>query len=43
MRSLRFDQNKILFAGVVNGKNIWKNEYEKTVSLIEKIKIMSIK
>ena len=33
-----FDQNKILFAGVVNGKNIWKNEYEKTVSLIEKIK-----
>ena len=34
-----FDQNKILFAGVVNGKNIWKNEYEKTVSLIEKIKL----
>ena len=27
--TLRFDQNKILFAGVVNGKNIWKNEYEK--------------
>lgn len=33
-----FDQSKVLFAGVINGKNIWKNDYEKTVTLLEKIK-----
>ena len=32
-----FDQSKILFAGVVNGKNIWKNDYQKTITLLEEI------
>ena len=32
-----FDQNKILFAGIVNGKNIWKNDYQKTIILLEEI------
>lgn len=32
-----FPADKILFAGVVNGKNIWKNNYEKTLSVIESI------
>ena len=32
-----FPQDKILYAGVVNGKNIWKCNYEKTLSLLEKI------
>lgn len=32
-----FPANKILFAGIVNGKNIWKNNYEKTLTLLEKI------
>lgn len=33
-----FDNQKVLFAGVVNGKNVWKNEYQKTVTLIDRIK-----
>lgn len=33
-----FDDQKVLFAGVVNGKNIWKNDYQKTVALIDNIK-----
>lgn len=30
-----FPADKVLFAGVINGKNIWKNNYQKTVSLLE--------
>ena len=33
-----FPDDKVLFAGLVNGKNIWKNNYEKT---IEKLNIYS--
>lgn len=33
-----FPQNKLLFAGVVNGKNIWKNNYEKTIDTLEFLK-----
>lgn len=33
-----FPKDKILFAGVVNGKNIWRNNYAKTAALIGKIK-----
>ena len=33
-----FPKDKILFAGVVNGKNIWKNNYEKTINTIDEIK-----
>ncbi len=33
-----FPKDKVLFAGVVNGKNIWRNNYSKTVDIIEKIK-----
>ncbi|PLY04338.1 MAG: 5-methyltetrahydropteroyltriglutamate--homocysteine S-methyltransferase [Arcobacter sp.] len=29
--------NKKLFAGVVNGKNIWKNDFEKTIQLLDNI------
>ena len=34
----KFGKDKLIFAGVVNGKNIWKNNYEKTVGIIENIK-----
>ncbi|MBQ9604056.1 MAG: 5-methyltetrahydropteroyltriglutamate--homocysteine S-methyltransferase [Firmicutes bacterium] len=34
----KFSKEKTIFAGVVNGKNIWKNNYEKTAALIESIK-----
>ena len=33
-----FPEDKILFAGLVNGKNIWKCDYEKVVSKLEEIK-----
>lgn len=33
-----FPQDKILFAGVVNGKNIWRNNYAKTLSIILDLK-----
>ena len=33
-----FPDDKILFAGVVNGKNIWKNHYEKTLDIINTLK-----
>ncbi|MGN0593594.1 MAG: 5-methyltetrahydropteroyltriglutamate--homocysteine S-methyltransferase [Hominimerdicola sp.] len=33
-----FPKDKTLFAGVVNGKNIWKNNYTKTIKIIEGLK-----
>lgn len=30
-----FPKDKLLFAGLVNGKNIWKNHYEKTIEQIK--------
>ena len=33
-----FPAEKILFAGVVNGKNIWKNHYSNTLSIISELK-----
>lgn len=33
-----FPQDKLLFAGLVNGKNIWKNHYEKTLNTINALR-----
>ena len=33
-----FPKDKILFAGLVNGKNIWRNNYEKTISTLNLLK-----
>ena len=33
-----FSSVKRLFAGVVNGKNIWKNNYKKTLSILNSLK-----
>jgi len=33
-----FPKDKILVAGVVNGKNIWKNDYAKTQSILSEIR-----
>lgn len=33
-----FPKDKILFAGVINGKNIWKNNYEKTLDILSGLK-----
>lgn len=32
-----FPSGKLLFAGVVNGKNIWRNNYNKTVELVRSL------
>lgn len=32
-----FPKATLLFAGVVNGKNIWKNNYEKTLELVKEL------
>lgn len=33
-----FPSDKVLFAGLVNGKNIWKNHYEKTLETFNDLK-----
>ena len=33
-----FPQDKVLFVGIVNGKNIWRNNYQKTLELLEELK-----
>lgn len=38
IRTNGFPEDKILFAGVVNGKNIWKCDYRKTLELLSEIK-----
>lgn len=38
IKTYGFPEDKILFAGVVNGKNIWKCNYRITLNLIEEIK-----
>jgi len=37
LKKYGFSDDKILFAGVVNGKNIYKNNYAKTLDLISQI------
>ncbi|RKS85866.1 methionine synthase (B12-independent) [Orbus hercynius] len=38
-----FPADKILFAGVINGKNIWRNNYANTLALLDKIKAKTTK
>ena len=33
-----FPKDKVLFAGVVNGKNIWKNHYDKTLKVLSALR-----
>ena len=33
-----FPNNKVLFAGLINGKIIWKNNYNKTISTLSELK-----
>lgn len=37
-----FDDGKVLFAGVVNGKNIWRNNYQKTLDLLKKLNVKKL-
>lgn len=38
IRNNGFPEDKVLFAGLVNGKNIWRNHYAKTLSAIGDLK-----
>ncbi|MFI3667901.1 hypothetical protein VBI24_23050, partial [Citrobacter braakii] len=40
--STGFPDNITLFAGVVNGKNIWRNHYQKTIELINSLKVKNL-
>ena len=37
-----FPADKVLYAGVVNGKNIWRNDYAKTLALLEQIPAQNV-
>ncbi len=37
-----FPQDKLLFAGLVNGKNIWRNHYDRTLKTLEELKKKNI-
>ncbi|MBP5180915.1 MAG: 5-methyltetrahydropteroyltriglutamate--homocysteine S-methyltransferase, partial [Clostridiales bacterium] len=37
-----FPDDKILFAGVVNGKNIWRNNYKTTLALLTKLNAKNV-
>ena len=38
-----FPADKILFAGLVNGKNIWRNNYAKTLDVLKELRTAGIK
>ncbi|MCR5212908.1 MAG: 5-methyltetrahydropteroyltriglutamate--homocysteine S-methyltransferase [Eubacterium sp.] len=38
VKSKGFPKGKIIFAGLVNGKNIWKNDYSKTLHILTELK-----
>ena len=38
IKQFGFPQDKLLFAGLVNGKNIWKNHYKETLQALQELK-----
>lgn len=38
VKSNGFPSDKVLFAGIINGKNIWKNDYKKSFDIISELK-----
>jgi len=38
VKQFGFPADKTLFAGVVNGKNIWRNNYEQTLHILDELK-----
>lgn len=38
-----FPRDKLLFAGLVNGKNIWRNHYVKTLSVLDRLQEQGIR
>ncbi len=42
IRTNGFPKDKILFAGLVNGKNIWRNDYKKTLAALDDIGVSDV-
>lgn len=42
LRKNGFPKDKLLFAGVVNGKNIWRNSYAKTLAILSELQGLGI-
>ena len=40
--SCAFPKDKVLFAGLLNGKNIWRNHYPKTLEILQKLQAAGI-
>lgn len=40
--SCAFPKDKVLFAGLLNGKNIWRNHYPKTLEILQKLQATGI-
>ncbi len=38
LKETGFPDGRLLFAGVVNGRNIWRNDYRKTLELLDEIR-----
>ncbi|GLB47442.1 5-methyltetrahydropteroyltriglutamate--homocysteine methyltransferase [Philodulcilactobacillus myokoensis] len=36
-----FPSDKVLFAGVVNGRNVWRNNYDQTIELLRSLNVKS--
>ncbi len=42
LRNYGFPKDKVLFAGVINGKNIWRNSYEKSLHILKDLESKGI-
>ena len=42
VKSYGFPQGKLLFAGLVNGKNIWRTDYKKVLAKVDELKAAGI-
>ncbi len=42
VKSYGFPSDKVLVAGLVNGKNIWRNDYKKTLSALKEIGVENV-
>ena len=42
VKSNGFPKDKTLFAGLVNGKNIWRNDYKKTLAVLDEIGVSDV-
>ena len=42
IRTNGFPKDKTLFAGLVNGKNIWRNDYRKTLAALDEIGVSDV-